>query len=1005
MAEFSNKINPFPGLRHYGMDEGHLFFGRQRESEEVIKKLIINRFVAVAGPAGSGKSSLVHAGVVPLLANGFAASEGKAWRIIDIRPGFSPIDNIARALVINELQDESDESQEIRYNIKNALLRNSSRGLTEALRQLNTEYDENILLIIDNFEELFRVTGNRTDQHKNDEYKAFVSLLADTVNEETLPAYILVSIRNDYLNEALQPNDLSILINRSNYLLPPMDEVSLREVITEPLRVTGGNIDSRVVERILKEDPGHSDILPFLQYVLMRMWDNRAKENDPPITLTEEDYESVGKLKNSLSIHAEEAYNELSDNGRLICERLFKIVAVKLSDNRFISNPTRVSDLAFITRTAVSDVIDIIERFRCPGRTFLEPRYKEALNSDSVVVLTHEVLIIMWPRLKHWVEEEFESVAMYRRLSEASKKYQMGKEQLLSPPVLQAALKWREKNKPTFEWARRFDSAFERTMAYVSKSEEVFNEQEEEKLEKPRKLFKRARIIAGLLLIATLVLSAVTYHYAKLYSGDEQAVIPVYQLSHDTVTGITDTSYIEPEEQEIVTESAKREPAGQTPQVTDERLSEEAVTETAAQITSLPDQAEVEVPEVVKESETVRDERSESYARRMIAVSQAMAVKSLQDVKDRELKALLASQAHLFNEKYGGRENQADIFKALHASLKGLYGDSYNIYSGHSESVNSVVFNPNGSMFYSASSDGKVLQWNIANGAKVSRTLLNQPVIINRLAITPNGQWLACATEGRGIQVINPSRNNPVPVQVSWGNNRIIAMDFYPDNENLVFAGSDNKIVKWNIRTRGHEVLAANEHDIMSLSVSPDGNRIVAGTRSGSILLWEDEEHSVARKIYHEEGDAIYSVRFSRNGELVAAGSLRGNLGVWDVSSGRLVARLTGHSARVMDIEFSPDNKKIASVSFDGTVHLWDALNFGSAPVVFSEHESWVHSVAFSPSGNKMVSGSRNSRLIILPARSNEMIPLICDRLTRSFTRSEWELYVGEDIPMTSPCP
>ncbi len=1009
MTELSNKTNPFPGLRHYSPDESHLFFGRSREREEVIKRLLINRFIAVIGPTGSGKSSLIHAGVVPLLSKGLVPSTGKKWRIINIRPGISPIDNMAEALVKSELQNDTDESEEIRYNIKNALLRNSRRGLTEALRQLYSEYNENILLIIDHFEELFRIAANRTDRNKQDEYEAFIKLLSDTVNEESLPAYIVVSMRNDYIEDAVEYNDLSLLINKSNFFLASPEEESVREIITEPIRTSGGEIDGRLLSTILRNDITYAVKLPFLQYVLMRMWNNRArKKDDSKFAITEKDYDEVGRIEGALPLHADEAFEELSDNGKLICEKLFRIVAVRSPDNRFLSNPTRVSDIAFITRTAVSDVIDVIERFRRPDRSFLQPRYRDPLNSDSFVELTHEVLILMWPRLRNWVEKEYASVKMYRRLSEASRKYQMGKEQLLTPPFLQAAIKWREENKPSFEWAQRYDTAFERTMAYVKKSEEAYNEKEEDKVSRPARLLKRTRVFAGLLGVLIITLSALTFHYARLFYFVEKELESVAQLAPDTPAATEDVPHTETAEPESIAEPEQTARLQQPPPARisqpDEEDLTETVEETATEITPV-ETTTSEQPEETITTAPQPDERSESYARRMLAISHTIAVKSLQEQRDSELKALLAVQAHIFNQKYGGRENHADIFQALYSSIKRLYDENFNVFKGHNESVNSVVFSPAEYIFYSASSDGKVLSWNLNDESKTPRTLINIPVIINNLTITPNGQWLACSTEGRGIQVINPSRNNPVPIQVNWGNNRINAIDFYPDNENLLFAGSDNSIVKWNIRTREHRLIYESGNDIMSLAVSPDGRKIAAGTRSGQILFWDDE-HSAPRTIREAEGDAVYSVGFSSNGELLAAGSLRGNLVVWNIANRSVVAGLTGHTARIMDVQFSPDDKKIASVSFDGTVQLWDALNLKSPPVVFSEHESWVHSVAFSHSGNRLVTGSRDgSRLILRPARSAEMIPLICQKLTRNFTRNEWDLYVGDDVPMTRPCP
>jgi len=714
---------------------------------------------------------------------------------------------------------------------------------------------------------------------------------------------------------------------------------------------------------------------------------------------------------------ADEAFEELSDNGKLICERMFKILAEKQSNNRLVANPTRVSDIAFITRTSVSDVIDIIERFRRPGRAFIEPQHNGSLNSDTVADLSHESFIEMWPRLRQWVDEESASIDMYKYLSERSKMYQVGKAGLLTTPRLQMALKWRDKNQPTFEWAQRFDKSFERTMTFLAKSEDVFKAEEEDKVLRPRKLLRKTQIVAFSVALAAVILGVLTFHFMGQYTEADERLRVAEQWIKETESGLGDIMAEFPVEQkeepdegravsrdEAVAAPARALPERSAQAPVDESYEiREAEAETAAAQPPSPDL-------LIRDDETDKTEDvdiagREAYARRMVEIAQAMAVKSLQEERDKDLKGLLASLAYKFNRNYGGRELHSDIYLAMYASVKRLQGDTYNIYSGHNESVNSVVFSPTSNSFYSTSSDGRILQWNPNEENKTPRTLLNHSVINNSLAISPNGQWLACATDGRGIQVINPSRYNPVPFQISWGDNRITLIDFYPDNENILFAGSENSIVRWNVRTREHNVIARIESEILSLSVSPQGRYVAAGTRAGEVILLDGQTEKAPLAIFKGGDDAVSSVSFNVEGTKVVAGTLRGKLTFWEISSGDSIISLNAHTARVVDIRFSPDNRILASTSFDGTVKMWNIQNFSLPPLVLTEHESWVNTVAFNSTGEKMVTGSRNGkRLILWPVNPGNMMPMICSGLTRSFTKDEWDIYVGEDIPMTDPC-
>ena len=155
-------LNPFPGLRPFGIEESHLFFGREGQSEEVLRNLSENRFVAVIGASGSGKSSLMYCGLVPILHGGFITAAGSRWQIITTRPGNNPIENMAISIA-KAGKESSKEKDEKEVNILSAIIRRSSMGLTEGLRHHVYSGDSNILLMVDQFEELFRFKKSRRD--------------------------------------------------------------------------------------------------------------------------------------------------------------------------------------------------------------------------------------------------------------------------------------------------------------------------------------------------------------------------------------------------------------------------------------------------------------------------------------------------------------------------------------------------------------------------------------------------------------------------------------------------------------------------------------------------------------------------------------------------------------------------------------------------------------------------------------------------------------------------
>ncbi len=1027
MDKTKDIFNPYPGLRPFDTAEENLFFGRQRQTDIIVEKILHQKFIAIIGSPGSGKSSIINAGVIPGLIKTSNSDAGASWEIIKTKPGKAPIDNLARSLAEAGPEKEIKDKVNTRYEDYARLLRTTAHGLAEGLNQIYKTGKKKLILVIDGFEDLFRFQrshNNRTVIHEHDRYIRFIE---KTRKQENLPVYIILAIRSDFLEECQQFQELNFIINESNYILPQMKMEELKEIINNPAGIAGAKIDSKLELQLLNDIKDNPDHLPILQHLLFRMFENWTREYNLKRPVSCEDYEVVGKIENAISKHADEAYNELPDNGKLMCERVFKAITEKGADNHYFTNPERIADIAFITRTTARDIISIVSRFMQPGRSFLISDDQDELNSDSILDLSHESLIKLWPRLRTWVDEEADSVHMYKRLAEASRLYQMGKSELWTPPDIQQAIYWRDKYEPSFEWAQRFNTAFERTMQFLNLSQEAYYLEEKEKLELPKKRLRRVRILTIMAILIVLVAGGYTYHIfnelSKTTSRPDTALHDESPASDDVNgSGIIpaesmDTGRTEP--------SVTTDPPPRQPQPADRPGSTAESTTSAQQepirqtdptpqsvVEPLPGVIEQPVPDkepvTAQAAESIRDEKpvsEEEMKLRMVEISQSLANNSLQVENDPDLKGLLAFQSYTFNHNFNDAAYNANIFTSLISAIQSLYGSGHNVYKGHSESVNSLVFRPNSTIFYSASSDGQVLQWDMDDETRTPRVLARNSVVNNKLAISPNGQWLAIGTDGIGLQILSPARNLPNPYQITYGNNRVLDLDFYPDSEDILFAGSDRALVKHNIRSGTNTVISKLDSDILSVAVSPDGNMIAAGTRDGKVLVLRDEISPDPQMIHNEEGNDILTLSFNHNGTRLAAGSIRGEIRILDIASGNLLATLRGHSARVVDIDFSPDNRLIASSSFDGSIHLWNAQNLNARPVAIREHGSWVRSVAFNSRGNKLISGSRQeARLRSWNIRPAEMATMICEKLSRNMTLSEWDKYIGEDIPYRESC-
>ena len=340
------RINPFPGLRPFEADEDHLFFGRERQIDELLRRLRATRFLAVVGTSGSGKSSLVRSGLVPSLYSGFMVQAGSRWRVAAFRPGEDPIGHMAAALDDPDVLGSPGELGDTRRVSLEATLRRSSSGLFEAVRQAWLPSGEKVLLIVDQFEELFRFHRNRRLRSSHDESVAFVKLLLRAAQQAAVPVYVVLTMRSDFIGDCMTYPGLPEAVNDGQYLVPRMTRDELRSAIAGPVAVAGGEIASRLVTRLLNDVGEDPDQLPVLQHALMRTWAHWDRADQPGQPMDLPDYEAIGTMKEALSRHAEEAYADVGEEDRHATEVLFRALTDTVSDSRGVRRPTSVEEIA-----------------------------------------------------------------------------------------------------------------------------------------------------------------------------------------------------------------------------------------------------------------------------------------------------------------------------------------------------------------------------------------------------------------------------------------------------------------------------------------------------------------------------------------------------------------------------------------------------------------------------------------------------------------------------------
>jgi WD40 repeat protein len=540
--------NPYPGLRAFDQTDAQFFFGRDQTVDRMIETLRRKRLIAVTGPSGCGKSSLVRAGLLPALSLGVTGMAGRRWREVVMKPGSSPIRNLAEA-VVGQLPVEGQDEQ----SRLEALIESSPQGLTEWLRETFATAGDNILIVVDQFEEVFRFSdvGKRLSARlaAREQTEQFVAALLQAVRQDNAPVYVLLTLRLDFLGECANYAGLSEAINEGQFLIPRMTREQCEEAIVGPAQVLGGQVEPALANEMLNDIArssilddglrGAPDQLPLMQHVLARMWDLAQTEAGASPVLTLARYLALGGVSGALGAHLDSILEELGPDDRAIVERLFRRLTQRRSEGlvRDVRRPITFREAVSVTGVGEDRLTAIIDAFARPGRDFLVVPAKRPLLPDSMIDIAHESLIRQWPQLLDWVEKEERAAEDYLHLEHSAKMHQLGKSDLLEPRAAENYQGWWSEFAPTESWAKRYGDSYHLTEAFLNESVERLRElQRQERLAMRRRMrqrFRRAASAGGAVLVALVLVSVwyglVTYDQERSQTAAKNAITAVDQ--------------------------------------------------------------------------------------------------------------------------------------------------------------------------------------------------------------------------------------------------------------------------------------------------------------------------------------------------------------------------------------------------------------------------------------------------------------------------------------------
>lgn len=1020
-------FNPFPGLRPFTTDESHLFFGREGQSQEVLKFLAANRFVALIGTSGSGKSSLMYCGVIPILQGGFITKAGANWKIITTHPGQSPVKNLTDSIEAQFEEEDNELHKEYIYTTLSA----SSVGLVEMLKQIPRGKTQNILLLVDQFEELFRFRKIKNSLEAYNEVLAYIKLLLEVLNQTEVPAYIVLTMRSDFIGECAQFQELTKLINDSHYLIPQMTRKDFRAAIEGPIAVGGGKITPFLIQQLLNDLGDNPDQLPILQHALMRTWEYWTQSNNPGEPIDIKEYENIGKLEKALSEHANEAYNELNYRQREICQSIFKTLTEKGGDNRGVRRPTAVTEIAEIASASSDEVIEVVEYFRKSGRSFLTPQPHIPLTSDSIIDISHESLMRIWDKMILWVSEEYEAVQMYKRLSDSAEKYQQGETGLWRPPDLLLALNWKEKQKPTLTWAKRHNPAFERTMVYLETSKREYELEEENKIRQQKKALRRTRVFAIVLGTASIIslFFMINSFLAKQEAdkqrtkAEEQTIIANNQRAEaqkQTELATEQRKLAEQKEQEALVQKELADKEKRNAQASArEAKRQQNIANQKSEEASQQRAIAVQSAEEAKKQQKIAEEASQRAQKlRMLSISQSMSVKSLQIDIDTTLRALVAYQSYLFNKDFEGNTFNPDVYNGLYFAEKYLYGNAKTDYLGHSYQVKSIVFTPDDRKMYSTGSDGTIISWDLTDSKKNGQIYFNTLNTNRILALSPDNIFLYTGIGSGEIIRFNLTGTPVQPELVCQCESAINALWVESDGKIIV---SDNQGNTLEINPETKEQKQVSEKIALKELIKSSNNTFWALDKAGQLLQLNsffplnyesyqlhystDGKSASIDSSNNSNPAAINAFSISKDNKYLAMGDLDGNVLIFNLNKMELMHRLTGHTARINSLDFSSDGRFLGSASNDGSVLIWTTSDFNLAPYTLKDNDAWVVQVKFSPDNQALFATYVDGKIRRWPTSIESLASQVKTRISRNMTNEEWNQYVAKDIEYQKTIP
>ncbi len=920
MIDLPNLENPYKGLRAFGEADAADFFGRNSLIQALLIRMAeegdLSRFLAVVGPSGSGKSSVVRAGLLPALRRGGLPDSDK-WFIVEMIPGAHPLEELEAALL------------RVAINPPDSLLaqlRESERGLHRAVKRiLPADEDIELVLVIDQFEEIFTLVEDEAVRSH------FLDSLLTAALDPASRLRIVITLRADFTDRPLQYVDFGELVRRQSEFVLPLTPDELEQAITGPTKRAGLMLEPGLVSTIIDDIGDQPGTLPLLQYALTELFERREGRK-----LTLAAYQASGGVLGALARRAGELYDDLDEPGQEAARQLFlrlvtlgegtedtrrrvlrsELVAIQPPSNSPLwGEDYLISPPLGGNERGLNAVINIFGKYRL--LTFDH----DPVTRGPTVEVAHEALIREWGRLREWLNESREDIRQERALARAAEewdRHQRDESFLLRGARLEQIEKWQE-----------ITTLMQTPLEQEFIGQSVQQRAQEQQVETTRKaredrLERRSRnFLRGL--VAVFAVAAIISAALGLYAFQQR------QVALDNAAEAQNVALVAGSQAALANNDT------------------DAALALAWQAVNLnPDSAlaQAQLSEVAYTPGTVH-----RYVGHTDSVTSV---------------ALSPDEKTMLSTSWDGVLMLWDIET----------GEILRQFEGHTNAINDVDFSADGRMAISGSEDKTAILWDVQTG-QIIRRFDSYNTAIVAVEFSPDGQSIVAAGWDDGLPVIRWDIETGQVIQRYEGNaTGMQGLAFTPDGSAILSGSNDGIVFLWDAHTGQiiHQMDAGLDEasgSLREIIISPDGRTAISGIENSEMLLWDLSTGELIRR-YPVDG-GVLTVAFHPNDGSVFVGTGTSTFIQLDLQAGEILNTFTGHNEVIMDVEIFANGRYAISASADKTLRLWE-FERGQVMRRFAEPGGLLFEVDLSPDGRTALSGLTDGTVTLWDVATGKMI-------------------------------